>query len=169
LIAGIDISTRELTAAIIPLDEDVPQTLTLRSVRLRRDPNATPLYNRVNRARWLRPNIHYLLPRDTTCAYVECPRGPIRNDPLTGLFDAVCCALPITVTVSGIDPQEWRRTLNLSVTLSKVQSIAQAQYWVGSNVHPDHPPLSEHQADALLVALAGRTEINAQVEAQQPA
>ncbi len=168
MIIGLDISTTQIDAAIIALEHDVAgiPTVTFRHATIPQTKGAEPLYRRVERARHMTRAIAPLFDDvdgwDVQLCYIEEPRGRFRNDALTGTFDSVCTAIPARIAVSGLQPQAWRRELGLPARLSKDQAIQEAFDWI---YH--HTPSSagyktieatptEHQAEALLIAIAGR-------------
>lgn len=176
LLAGIDLSTKRLDAALIPLDPDHGDPncppVVFRHVLLPNEKGATPLYRRVERARAMRRLVHellkpvpYTLPaphqiatHDVASAWLENPRGRHRNDALTGTFDAIAAAIPSHIIVAGLDPQEWRRELGLPARMPKASAQIWTRDWLSDQgvVHRGAHPPDEHLAEALLVALAGR-------------
>lgn len=164
IIAGIDISTRRLDAAILPIDPDLPQTLVLRTRPLpaTRDVGQRLLHVHLG-IRWL---LHPTTAGgDVTSCWIEEPRGPFAGRQLNAVYGACMGAVPQRIARSGIDPQEWRAALGLPRKLEKPAAIAAATTWIEGNVapglysrpHDGFPELDEHQAEALLICIAGRT------------
>jgi hypothetical protein len=96
--------------------------------------------------------LQYDLTAEVTMVWVEEPWGFHRNADraLLPLFGAIMASVPTRASVAGIQPQEWRRTLGLSRRLSKQDAILNA----AGRCDLRWP--TEHQAEALLIAHAGR-------------
>lgn len=160
LLAGIDISTKRLDMAIIPIDVDTPQRVTFRTAEL-----PEPKGDDGVRARSIRLAVRDLfLQHDIASAWVEIPIGPPKYRAtdsahlMTGVYWAVMATIPLQVARAGITTLEWRRELGFRGTLEKNAAIDAAATWIAGNVPPRKwtAPPDEHQAEALLVALAGR-------------
>jgi hypothetical protein len=169
LLAGIDLSTKRLDAALIPLDPEdttVP-TVVFRHFDLPRMPTGcTAQYRSVERCRVIREGVRELLrglpagadglayPYGVSSVWVEEPFGP-RNkatNALREVYGGILASIPPHIERAAIAPQEWRRTLGLDPT--KDASIRSARRWLDD--HHVTCSCDEHQAEALLIALAGR-------------
>lgn len=166
LLAGVDLSTKQLHCALIPLDADhgdpaVPP-VTFRSVSLEQT------NDQGSRFRSIREGVSELLWMATTnevvSCWVECPRPPHHLRGTTSarlmamVYGAVMASIPLHIVRNSLEPQEWRRTLGLNPSLSKPEAIAHAHLWIESHTTTRPANLDEHHAEALLVALAGRHE-----------
>lgn len=159
-IVGFDISTREITAAIIPLDPDrplvsgEPVSFEERPLAKTSDDGRRYLEIRTAVKSILGPS-----PYDVQLAYVERPYSRFAKSiaPMMGVYGAVMASIPRHIARAGIEPQEWRRELGLTPRLAKVDAIDAAQAWCG-RYGPlwDTQLITEHMAEALLIALAGR-------------
>jgi hypothetical protein len=165
LLAGIDISTKELTAALIPLDADHGDTacppVVFRAELLPQTHDDGVFY------RDLRTAVSFLVSgRDVQLVYVEKPRGPYAVRQLNAVYGAVMAAIPVGIARAGIEPQEWRIELGLPRNLKKPAAIEAATDWLAPRSSLDggqtwtpmklNYSITEHQAEALLVALAAR-------------
>lgn len=164
LLAGLDFSSRAIDAALIPLD---PADTSTPPVTFRRfelpvfKPGATTSqYRSVERARTvafvpmlLLGSLHEGGP-DVECVWVEEPFGHSQNV-MRELYGGILASIPTHVAVSTITPAQWRKHHGISSgkAVSKIYAWnAMATFYPEcDNRFPD-----EHQADALLVALAGR-------------
>lgn len=155
---GFDISTREITAAIVPLDHDT--TLTDGNpVRFLVEPltKTTDDGVRYQEVHDSVRRIFHVAPDDVCLAYVERPYSRFAKAiaPMMGVYGAVMASIPSHVSRAGIAPSEWRAELGLPQRLSKQDAISEARLWLLLKVVV--ADLTEHQAEALLVALAGRS------------
>lgn len=153
LLAGVDLSVSRLDVAIIPLDPDQQ-----RSAIFRHEP-VPKVKDRHQRCRYIPGIIRSLLKdedQDVTMVWVEEPFGRYRtaDRALLPIFGAVLASIPAWITVTGVGPLEWRRILGLPAGLSKAPAILEAH----SRCPDLEGALDEHEAEAVLVALAGRLE-----------
>jgi hypothetical protein len=157
-LVGFDISTREITAAIVPLDPDTRLT-SGDPVRFLVEP-LTKTRDDGRRYQEIRTAVRHIFTvtrgEDVLLAYVERPYSRFAKAiaPMMGVYGAVMASIPSHVTRNGVSPSEWRSELGLPQRLSKQDAIAQARLWL--LIHAIVADLTEHQAEALLVALAGR-------------
>jgi hypothetical protein len=175
LLAGIDLSSRALHAALVPADDtdtSLPP-VTFRCVELPRFKAGatTAQYRSVERCRAVRAGVRELLEDvttelagglvvvgrdDVTSVWVEEPMGA-RNyatNVLRELYGAVRASIPSHIERAAIAPREWRRELGFDHGYTKYDGIGYAVQWCrdrGVNLL-----LDEHYAEALCVALAGR-------------
>jgi hypothetical protein len=170
LLAGIDLSTKRLDAALIPADAEdttVPPVVFRRFDLPRMPTGCTAQHRSVERLRDVHDGMRELLRdiRDPSKSYfdqlwwvssvwVEEPFGP-RNkatNALREVYGGILASIPPHIERAAIAPREWRRTLGLDPT--KDASIRSARRWLDER----HVTSScdEHQAEALLIALAGR-------------
>lgn len=174
LLAGIDFSTTQLDAALIPLDKDhgdpTCPPITFRRAQIPQSPDKS------QRCR-LRLVVLKLLSgipitdgttthvpgHDVCLTYVEEPYGRYRTSDraLLPIYGALICAPQTHAT--GIHVQEWRRELGLPGNLKKDHAVDAAWTWLADHWHHITPrdrltagKLDEHMAEALLIALAGR-------------
>jgi hypothetical protein len=158
-VAGFDISTREITCAIIPLDPTTPTLADGRGVAFRSELVTVTRDDGV-RYRDIREAVRVILgpsPYDVQLAYVERPWSRFAKSiaPMMGVYGAVMASIPRHIARAGISPAEWRHTLGLPQRISKTDATDRARVWLATQgVSAD--ALTEHQADALFVALAGR-------------
>src|SRR5690242_2685004 len=82
LVLGIDLSTRRLDGAIVPLAEDAPQGVTLRRVSLSRHADGCQLYREVRQA--VAQLVCDAEGREVSYVVVEAPRGPYAVRQLNG-------------------------------------------------------------------------------------
>lgn len=166
LLAGIDWSTKALHAALIPLDED------------HGDPSCPPVVFRyeelpklgadpVARIREAQAAVQVVtrsyLPtlddrHDVVSVWVEEAWGNHRNTDraLLPIYGAIVSGIRDRQTVAGISAREWRKELGLDLRLTKEGAVREAQDWLWQQGPRRSYRLDEHQAEALLVALAGR-------------
>jgi hypothetical protein len=88
--------------------------------------------------------------------WVEEPFGP-RNkatNALREVYGGILASIPPHIERAAIAPQEWRRTLGLDPTGRRTR--ASARPTSGSTTTTSRAACDEHQAEALLIALAGR-------------
>lgn len=167
LIAGVDISTFAITAALLPLDPATYSPAVLRTIRIESAPIAERLRN-------VRGSIHAALADVDGCeiasVWVEQPPPPSKfamqgHDALVSVFGSVCGNVPKRITaVAQLMPSEWREVVKLSLAPKTYQSEKPSERWkraavervMGSDLIEADYPLSHHEADAVLIALAGR-------------
>ncbi len=153
MVCGVDLSTKALTAAIIPLNRADTQTATFRTIKLSPHADRSQLYRNV------RQTVAQLLidaeGHHVSWVVVEAPRGPYAVRQLNGVYGAVCASIPAHIAYTSLEPQEWRVALSLSTRITKAEAILEGYAWLAN--HTGHAkPLTEHEADALHVARAGR-------------
>lgn len=151
-VAGFDISTKEITMAIVNFDEpalgDPPAIFRVETIAKTTDDGV--FYRDIRNA--VR---HLCTVAEIVLAYVEKPRGPFAVRQLNGVYGAVMASIPRHIARAGIEPLEWRRELGLPRKFPKGDAIREAENWIaGHGWVPEH--VDEHKADALFVALAGR-------------
>lgn len=171
LIAGIDLSTVAVHAALLPLDPTIHAFAELASCRIPRDTHA-------ERLRHVRRAVHQVLAdRDDgeiVSVWIERPPiyggtfRPAFHDELLEVFGAVGASIPLRITASAsLYPSEWRTEVML--TRDEADRPASGRKWRDGAwkraaitrvkdsclVEADYP-LNEHEADAVLLALAGR-------------
>jgi hypothetical protein len=166
-LAGFDISTREITAAIIPLDSttrhlDDETLVHFYSETLPAGSDDDPRY------RAIRVAVRGILgssPYDVQLAYVERPWSRFAKSiaPMMGVYGAVMASIPLHIVRAGISPSEWRHELGLPQRLTKPDAIREASVWLaqaqlaaGATRYIGDGFPTEHQAESLLVAIAGR-------------
>jgi hypothetical protein len=184
LLAGIDLSTKRLDAALIPADPDdttVPP-VTFRRFDLPRMPTGcTAQYRSVERCRVLRDAMRELLQpviwktrsvglstglgpvHEVSSVWVEEPFGP-RNkatNALREVYGGILASIPLHIERAAIAPQEWRRVVleaehgHLDRAWQKEDSTDLADLYLHRH-RQSRAGIDEHQAEALLIALAGR-------------
>lgn len=167
LIAGIDISSRQLDACLISLDKtsSFPVGAVFRQEQL---PSLQQV-GHATHARMVARATHRLLLdvryrglelHEVVQVVVEEAWGPSRraDRALLPTFGAVLAAIPVRCESFSSTTSEWRRTLGLSARLSKSDAIHEAGKWLRKH-QPDSAapdPFTEHMAEALLIARAGR-------------
>jgi hypothetical protein len=167
LLAGVDISTFAVTAALIPLDPGTYAPAILRTIRIDPAPIAERLRN-------VRGSVHAALADADGCeiasVWVEQPPPPTKfamkgHDSLVAVFGSVCGNVPKRITaVAQLMPSEWREVVALSLAPKAYPSEKPTDRWkraaiervMGSDLVAQDYPLSHHEAEAVLVALAGR-------------
>ena len=172
LLAGIDISTKALHAAVIPLDPD------------HGDPACVPVQFRTQtlpavadeglRYKAIHVALRHILSSDKhgdiVLCYVEKPRSPhhLRGTQsaqrMAAVYGAVMASTPPSITSAALEPLEVDHELGLPRAKRplykdrKARNIDTADRWLTAAGASQR--IDEHQADALLVALAGR-QLNA--------
>jgi hypothetical protein len=183
LLAGIDLSTKRIDAALIPADPDdttVPP-VTFRRFDLPRMPtDCTAQYRSVERCRVVREAMRELLQpviwktrsvgrstgpgpvHDVLSVWVEEPFGP-RNkatNALREVYGGILASIPPHIERAAIAPQEWRRAHVPDVAhfgWTKDDSITYAcQHLYTHDPRHMNTVIDDHMAEALLIALAGR-------------
>jgi hypothetical protein len=166
LIAAVDLSTLALNIAILPLDPTVNAMAELRCERLSHKEKG------VERIRYARNALHRALkdPDDghIVSLWIEEPPvvvGAQGHEGLVGIFAACVASCPNRIDeCKTLMPQTWRSLVGLKpdrherdgrktgpgYKRAAIQRVRD-QAWV----EPDYP-LSDHEADAILLALAGR-------------
>jgi hypothetical protein len=166
LIAGIDFSTKQITAAIIPLDPTVTPHVTFTHLDLPRTRDTTQRLRGLRRGMALTFWTVELAGRaqDVTSVWVEEPWGPHRNvdRSLLPLYGGILASVPTTITATGITTRDWRTTLGLRLSGSekKLAAIAHANLYLHQQAGWDtneSADVTEHECEALCIALAGRT------------
>jgi hypothetical protein len=176
LLAGLDWSSRAIHAALIPLDTDhgdpscppvAFHTITL----------PKPCGDDTIRIRAARYATRELLTPDVHSVWVEEAYGTFRTSDrvLLPIQGAIVAGVPTGTTVALITADAWRRELGLKTgrTTSADAKAAAESYimdWLS-----DHTPAgggivgfrvpSEHEVDALCVALAARQILNREAAA----
>jgi hypothetical protein len=157
LLAGLDISLHRIDAAFVALDAEheekplfrtVPIARVLGPERLRAAAEAT------------REAFRFRYPyADVATVCIEQPFG--RNSAMLHLYGAVCAAIPRHVhNIAELSAVEVRSTLNIKLKRGeniKARCISEALDW--SHARGWWGALDEHEADALLTALAWRTRL----------
>lgn len=182
LVAGIDLSARQLDAALVPLDADAAGF----SVPCVWRCEALPALQEVGHARHaraVRTAVGNLLADVRTGSWfrhvtegLEAPEShPVvqcwAEEPYTRFwgsakalfptFGAVLSSVPTRIEACEITVAEWRSTLGLPARLTKAQAVDEARHWWVDNGGVvgeayAHGLFGDNAADALLVALAGR-------------
>lgn len=184
LLAGIDFSTTAIHAALIPYHPGDETRCILRRARLPAyKPNTTtPQYRSADRCRHIAGAIRVLLGEPRTegrviSVWVEEPfgggqhgRGQTDNT-LREIYGGILASIPFDTARASIAPTQWRKTItsrseglglcapptlipNTRRRDWKAWSVTQASRWMVA--HEFDPTPNEHEADALLIALAGR-------------
>jgi len=153
LLAGVDLSVSRLDVAIIPLDPDTPRDPVFVTEHV---PQATDKSQRCRQIGRIIPLMLRDYDQDVTMVWVEEPYGPYRtaDRALLPVYGAVLASIPAWMEATGITTREWRSVLGLPLGLSKTQAILEAH----SRCPDLERTLDEHEAEAVLVALAGRAE-----------
>lgn len=149
ILAGVDISTRHLHTALIPLDS-TSRGLAPAIFRDRVLPKTTNEDERFKAV--FSATRHLLRPVDghlVSLVYVERPSGKWGQRALWAIFGAVMASVPNDAVRQGIPPSQWRSLLAVKAT--KAASIQAASDYLG-----DGNEMDEHFSESLLVALAGR-------------
>jgi hypothetical protein len=154
MLCGIDFSTKQIDAALIPLD---PGNHDVAAVTFRTAPiqsglrGADRIRDAAHAARQLLFDVKGY---EVASVWIEEPFGAYRtaDRALLPLMGALVAAIPQRMSVAVIGVQEWRRALGLPGSLTKVAAIDEATTRSGFDA------ITEHQAEALLVALAGRQQ-----------
>lgn len=168
LVAGVDISTHAVTAALLPLDPDQHVAAEFRHVRVRQSKNPC------ERLRSVRDATHHALrdPDDGEVLEVYVERPPFflaqkGRTELVEVYGAVVASTPRRVQrVGGLEPQTWRSMVGLQLHPADVlpRGKSRAGGWKRAAIRrvldqalvPADYPLSDHEAEAVLVAIAGR-------------
>jgi hypothetical protein len=181
LIAGLDISSKALHAALIPLDPDdgsdaPPVTLRSFDLPVFKPASTTPAYRRVERCRVVRDAMRKLLApigplrdlysfqNEVAHVCIEEPFGSVsRSTVLWEILGAILATIPPHIERDTIQTHEWRRiiwTIESETRSTDWKSIAieQAFMWTGIE-------MNEHEAEALLIARACRTRLEKAVSA----
>jgi hypothetical protein len=174
LIAGVDLSTVAVHAALIPLDPTINAYAELRACRIRLARGRTPDVG--EDLRTVRRAVHQVLADaddgEIVSVWIEQPpiyggQRPPYHDELLQVFGAVAASVPLRVTASAcLTPSEWRKLVELE--RPEHERISGRKFREGSwkrtaikrvrdacLVEADYP-LNDHEADAVLLALAGR-------------
>jgi hypothetical protein len=189
LIAGLDISSKALHAALIPLDPDDggdPPPVTLRSFDLPvfKPASTTPAYRRVERCRVIRDAMRELLQEvierrengyflhDAAHVCIEEPFGSVsRSTVLWEILGAILASIPPHIERDTIQTNEWRKIIwpgaqwaeEMGVPFGdwKQRAIDEAYRLIGGERPVGDPPgsLNEHEAESLLIARACRTRL----------
>jgi len=160
-LVGIDFSSHAIDAAIIPTDPDAG----LRPLTLRRfvfTKHADQAGRIVQAAAGARQLIGDVDGHPISSTWVEEPythRWPAARA-LLPIYGAIIAATGFPQTrrsATGITAQDWRQTLHMPARASKEEAIQRARDWILTFAQPELAfNLSEHAAEALLIALAGR-------------
>lgn len=168
LVVGVDISVHTLYGAAIPLDPGIYAPVEFRAARIKQGTTAERLRN-------VRAATHHVMHGyadgdETASVWVEQPPPPRKfgfrgHDSLVAVFGAVCSNTPKCITAcAALVCDEWRDEVGLKMAPAIYKSESQPERWkraaiervmASDLVSPDYP-LSEHEAEACLVALAGR-------------
>lgn len=171
LIAGIDTSTLAIHCALIPVDPGVHAGAELRSARIKRVAKGAE----AERLRNVRRAMHHVL-RDTddgceiVAVFIERPPHFLAQKGRTELIEvygAACASTPLRIeTVGGLTPAEWRSKVRLELEPgdrigrsvrtgawkeAAIRRVTKGGLWLEADY-----PCSEHEAEAILVAIAGR-------------
>lgn len=170
LIAGVDLSTHHIDVALIPIDPDhgdpTCPPVTWRRVAITADHRDTGhrCYQAAAAARTaLTPIAVPGTPGHTVeSAWVEEPWGPYRNidRALLPIYGSVCVgAYRATKTVATIATIDWRPIVGLTrgATKERCQAVAADWYRRTTGRVATIPATDHNAAEALLIALAGRT------------
>lgn len=164
LVAGLDISTHRIDAAFISLDADHEEKPFFRTVPIARaaGPERLRAAGEATREAFCRiipEYAHLALTYDVATVCIEQPFG--RNSAMLHLYGAVCAAIPRHVhNIAELSAVEVRSTLNIKLKRGeniKARCISEALDW--SHSRGWWGALDEHEADALLTALAWRTRL----------
>lgn len=167
LIAGVDISTRAIHAALIPLDPTIGAFAELRCARVAVADKGP------QRLRNVRKAMHHVLADATdgeiVAVFIEQPPffGKLRGGTeLIEVYGAACASTPLRIDVVGsMQPQTWRSKVGLALephekngraALDGAWKRAAIRRVLDSCLVEADYPLNEHEADSVLVALAGR-------------
>lgn len=178
LVAGIDVSSVQLNVALLPLDPTIHALAELRTARLPKDTTA-------ERNRHIRKVVHALLtdPDDgeITVVFVEQPPPEGQqsggkyggHDRLVETYAAVCASVPLRIGVcAALYPQTWRSKVELERSpQDKVEPTEKGKRatwkrdaWKRASIERVRQmeilefdwPITDHEADACLLAIAGR-------------
>lgn len=168
LVVGIDISTHTLHGAAIPLDPTIYAPVEFRCARIQQGTVAERLRN-------VRAATHHVMKGyadgdDTASVWVEQPPPPRKfgfrgHDALVAVFGAVCSNTPKEITAcAALICDEWRDEVGLSIAPAIYKSESPSERWkraaiervMGMDLVSADYPLSEHEAEACLLAIAGR-------------
>jgi hypothetical protein len=187
LIAGIDLSSKRIDCALIPLDpddgSDAP-AVTLRSFDLPvfRPASTTPAYRRVERCRVIRDAMRQLLAPieiayghdeanyyDVAHVCIEEPFGSVsRSTVLWEILGAILATIPSHIERDTIATHEWRRIIWSEHIDAGVWASCGATS-KGLAVHTAYEEtfvkMNEHEAEAYLIARACRTRLEKAVAA----
>lgn len=183
LIVGIDVSSVQLNVALLPLDPTIHALAELRTRRIPGAPKSRTGMPAAERARYIRRVVHELLadPDDgiVESVWVEQPVPPNAQQRLEGhdllveTFGAVVASVPLRIEQSAaLYPQTWRSHVQLErLPQDKVEAVAKGKRatwkrdaWKrasiarvrGMEIVEFDWPLTDHEADAILLAVAGR-------------
>jgi len=161
VIAGVDFSTRAIHAALIPLEHGNGEPpIVLRHEPIPESPDPLRRYYEARMA--TRRICADTDGHPVNLVIVEQPMGRFAVRPLWAMFGAIVGSVPGVASVTALDAQAWRRELGLPARLTKQAAIEKALDWLYATRAFTAPrantTLSEHHADAILIALAGRQQ-----------
>lgn len=181
LLAGIDFSTTAIHAALIPYHPGDETRCILRRARLPGwKPNTTTTqYRSAERCRAIAGAIRVLLGEPRTegrviSVWIEEPfgrGGGLADNVLRELYGGILASVPFDTARASIAPSQWRKTIT---SRSEGLGLCAPPPLIGNTRRRDWkawaidtagdwqqkrelvPTTNEHEADALLIALAGR-------------
>lgn len=183
LIAGVDVSSVQLNVALLPLDPTIHALAELRTRRIPGAPKSRTGMPSAERARYIRKVVHELLtdPDDGAIesVWVEQPMPPGEgqrregHDLLVETFGAVVASVPLRIDqAAALYPQTWRSKVELErLPQDKVEASGPGKRatwkrdaWKRAAIERVRSmevvefdwPLTDHEADACLLAVAGR-------------
>lgn len=161
LIAAVDLSTTALHVAILPLDPTTYAPAELRVEPLEHHPKGP------DRIRYVRTALHHALEEpddgEIVSLWVEQPPFVRTNfnghDDVVSIYAACIASCPTRIKeCKALVPQTWRKIVGLKPADRSSAGLKRAsiervrsQDWIDGDW-----PLTEHHADAILLALAGR-------------
>ena len=158
MILGVDFSTKAIHGALIPLEQGNGEpALVFRTYPI--PPSLDPLKRYFHARLAMRA-----LSADTDgypvhLAVVEQPAGRFAARQMWGMFGAICSSLYGVSAVNALEPEEWRAELGLK-TRHRTQGEAKRESIAAAETYRGVAGLNEHEAEALLIALAGRQQNN---------
>jgi hypothetical protein len=171
LVVGVDLSTHTLHGAALPLDPTIFAPVEFRASRIEQGGVA-------DRLRSVRAATHHVMKGyadndETASVWVEQPPPPSKiamrgHDALVSIFGAVCSNTPKDITAcAALMPTEWRDLIGLTLAPKSYPSEPPSERWKraaiervrGMEIVEADYPLNEHEAEATLIAIAGRALI----------
>jgi hypothetical protein len=160
LVAGIDFSSVAIDVAIIALDpESDANPLQIRSLPIPQ--RSDPTQRCITAAKATASLLSDVEGHPVSSVFIEEPwtRSWNAARALFPIYGAILASAgsPTRRSATGITATDWRTTLGMPARASKNEAIQRARDWILTNAHAEQAfNLSEHAAEALLIALAGR-------------
>jgi len=141
LIVGIDLSSKQIDAAIIPTDPTITQSVAYQTIPVTTLRDVRDAVRRI----CAHPRI--------VSVVVERPVGRYGLHTLLPVFGAVVASVPTQLTVEDYRPNVWRSILGANKATTKLGGQQRVADWLNTN---NLAVSTEHHTDALGIALAHR-------------